>query len=103
MVSDESFAGQVLDSDLPVLVDFWSQRCAPCLRVTPILENLASEYAGRLVVAKLDADANPETVTAAGVVSIPTLNFYVGGELVRSIVGAQTKPVLVAAIEEVLA
>lgn len=102
-MTDASFAGQVLASDLPVLVDFWAQRCALCLRVAPILEDLAAEYVGRLVVAKLDSDANPETVAAAGVVSIPTLNFYVGGELVRSIVGAQTRPALVAAIEEILA
>lgn len=69
----------------------------------PILEGLAAGYAGRLTVAKLDVDANPETVIAAGVVSIPTLDFYVGGELARSIVGAQTRGVLVTAIEEVLA
>lgn len=102
-VTDETFAAAVLSSDLPVLVDIWATWCRPCRQIAPILESLAGEYAGRLVIAKLDADANPATAAESGVVSIPTLNFYSGGQLVKTVVGAHPKNVLVAAIEEVLA
>ena len=102
-VTDETFEQVVLGSPIPVLVDIWATWCGPCLQIAPILEQIATEYEGRITIAKLDADANPVTVAAAGVVSIPTLNIYSGGELVKSIVGGRPKPVLVAEIEEVLA
>ena len=102
-VTDETFEQVVLGSSIPVLVDIWATWCGPCLQVAPILEQIATEYEGRITIAKLDADANPATVASAGVVSIPTLNLYSDGELVKSIVGGRPKPVLVAEIEEVLA
>lgn len=102
-VTDETFEAAVLASQLPVLVDVWASWCVPCRQVSPIVEQLADEYAGRLLVAKVDADANPATVERLGVVSIPTLALFRGGEVVATLVGARPKPQIVAAVEEVLA
>jgi thioredoxin 1 len=102
-VTDDTFADEVLKSDVPVLVDFWATWCGPCRMVAPILEELAEEYDGQIKIAKLDTDANPDTTMAYGVVSIPTLNVYSGGELVKSIIGARPKRALQAEIDSILA
>jgi len=101
-VTDDTFEQEVLKSDIPVVVDFWATWCAPCRAVAPILDELAGVYDGRIKVAKLDADANPDSVRAYSVVQIPTMNFYKGGELVKSVVGARPKPALTALFDEVL-
>lgn len=90
-VTDATFATEVLASDLPVLVDFWAEWCPPCHRLTPVLDELATEYAGRARIVKIDADTNPESVKTYGVLSMPTLVLFRGGERVSQVVGAQPK------------
>ncbi|WP_372595545.1 thioredoxin [Actinotalea sp.] len=102
-VTDASFKDDVLSADVPVLVDFWAPWCGPCRAVAPILEELSGTYEGRLTIAKLNTDENPRTTAAYGITSIPTINIYKGGELVKQIVGARPKPALVQEIESVLA
>ncbi len=94
-VSDASFAVDVLQSDKPVIVDVWAEWCGPCRMVGPILEEIASENDG-IVVAKLNVDENPQTSASYGITSIPTLNVYRGGEVVKSIIGAKPKAALLA-------
>jgi thioredoxin 1 len=101
-VSDDSFAEDVLASNTPVLVDFWATWCGPCRMVAPVLEEIASEKAGTLTVAKLDVDANPSTARDFQVVSIPTLILFKDGEPVKRIVGAKGKAALLREIADVV-
>jgi len=101
-VSDESFAQDVLASNIPVLVDFWATWCGPCRMVAPVLEEIATEKAGQLTVAKLDVDANPATARDFQVVSIPTLILFKDGEPVKRIVGAKGKAALLREISDSL-
>ena len=94
-VTDATFASDVLQSDKPVLVDFWAEWCGPCKMVAPVLEEIAREHGDKLRIVKLNIDENPETARAYGIMSIPTLNVYSGGEVVKRIEGARPKPVLV--------
>ena len=86
-VNEKTFDAEVLQSNLPVLTDFWATWCAPCRRIAPILEDLAAEYEGRLKVAKVDVDANPALADRYNVRSIPTLAVFTGGVLVARIIG----------------
>ncbi|ROO90036.1 thioredoxin [Actinocorallia herbida] len=97
--TDSNFAAEVLEADLPVLVDFWAEWCAPCKMVAPVLEQIAAEYAGRLKIVKVDIDSSTETARAYGILSAPTLNLYKGGEVVAQIVGAKPKRALLSAID----
>ncbi|WP_029291069.1 thioredoxin [Cellulomonas sp. HZM] len=102
-VTDETFAAEVLGSDIPVVVDFWATWCGPCRMVAPVLEELSKTYEGRVKIVKVDSDANPGLVADYGIVSIPTLNIFSGGELVKQVVGARPKAVYTDEIEGVLA
>jgi thioredoxin 1 len=92
-VTDATFDAEVLKSDKPVLVDFWAPWCSPCLQVAPVLAEIGAEH-DELTVVKINIDENPQVATSYGVISIPTLNVYSGGELVKSIVGVKPKLIL---------
>jgi thioredoxin 1 len=101
-VTDTNFKSEVLDSDVPVLVDFWASWCSPCKMIAPIVEDLATEYEGRVKVAKVDVDANPITPGMFGILSIPTLMVFRGGKAEERIVGYQPKQALKAKLDAVL-
>ncbi len=90
-VTDAEFREKVLESDVPVIVDFWAIWCSPCKLIAPILEDLAEEYDGQLLVAKLDVDHNPQTPAQYGIMGIPTLILFKDGRPVERIVGYMPK------------
>ncbi len=94
VATDDTFATDVLTSDKTVLVDFWAEWCAPCRAVAPILEEIAGEHADDIRVVKVNVDENPRVAASYGIVSIPTLSVFQGGELVKQIVGAKPKVAL---------
>ncbi|MEO9275667.1 thioredoxin TrxA [Marinomonas sp. 5E14-1] len=94
-ITDAQFAEEVLNSDLPVVVDFWAPWCGPCKMIAPVLEDVAAEYAGKVKVVKLNVDENQETAPKYNVRGIPTLLVVKGGEVVATKVGAVSKSQLV--------
>ncbi len=99
-ITDDSFDDEVLAAELPVLVDFWAEWCGPCKMIGPVLEEIAGEYAGRVKVAKLNIDENPNTPPKFGIRGIPTLMLYKDGAVEATKVGAVNKSQLAAFIEE---
>ena len=93
-ITEENFEQEVLQSDVPVLADFWAEWCMPCKMIAPALEELASEYAGKLKVAKGDVDSQPDLAQKYDIVSIPTLLLFKKGEVANHHVGAGSKPML---------
>lgn len=101
VVTDANFAEEVLLSDKPVLVDFWAEWCGPCKKIGPILAEIALEH-DALTIAKINVDENPSTPASYGISSIPTLNVYVGGQIVKTIIGAKPKAALIADLQPYL-
>ena len=101
-VTDTSFTSDVLQSDKPVLVDFWAEWCHPCRKVQPLLEEIAKELGDRVEIVKLDIDANPEVTRAYQVMSVPTLTMFRAGRPVNQLVGARPKGDLLKLIESAL-
>jgi thioredoxin 1 len=98
-VTDGDFDSQVLQSDIPVLVDYWAEWCGPCKMIAPVLEEIGTEYAGKLKVAKLNIDENQETPPRYGIRGIPTLMLFKDGEVEATKVGALTKSQLAAFLD----
>ncbi len=101
-ITDQNFEEVVLKSDKVVLIDLWAEWCGPCRMLTPIVEEMATEYEGRAVIGKLDVDNNPETTNRFGVRNIPTILFIKGGEVVDKQVGAVPKAVLTKKLDSLL-
>lgn len=102
VLTDQNFEEQVRKSEMPVLVDFWAPWCPPCRVVSPIIDELAKEFEGKIIVGKLNVDENQQTASNFGIMSIPTLLLFKNGQPVDSIVGAQSKETIKQKMEKLL-
>ncbi|MCI0401814.1 MAG: thioredoxin TrxA [Gammaproteobacteria bacterium] len=101
-VTDATFEDEVLKSETPVIVDYWAEWCAPCKMITPILEEISEQYAGRLTVAKMNIDENPDTPPKYGIRGIPTLMIFKGGNVAGTKIGALSKSQLTAFVDSTI-
>ena len=100
VVTDETFETEVLKNDKPVIVDYWAEWCGPCRMVAPVLEEIATEYADKIAVVKLNIDDNPAVSQRYGIMAIPTMNVFSGGQVVKQIVGAKPKSAILRELAE---
>ena len=101
-VTDDSFDTEIMNGELPAMVDFWAEWCGPCKMVGPVVEELASAYKGKIKIAKMDVDKNRKTPAKFGIRNIPTLILFKGGEVINTIVGAQPKKSLEEELKKLL-
>ncbi|MEH1792905.1 MULTISPECIES: thioredoxin [unclassified Nostoc] len=101
-VTDSSFQQEVLDSDVPVLVDFWAPWCGPCRMVAPVVDEISEQYKGQIKVVKVNTDENPQVASQYGIRSIPTLMIFKDGQKVDMVVGAVPKSTLASTLEKYL-
>jgi thioredoxin 1 len=99
-VTDATFDAEVLKSDKPVVVDYWAEWCGPCRMVAPVLEEIATEHADKINVVKINIDENPQVAQRYGILQIPTLNVFSGGEVVKQVIGAKPKSALLRDLAE---
>ncbi len=99
-VTDDTFESKVIRAGKPVLVDYWADWCAPCRQIAPIIEELADEYGDQIDFYSLDTTPNPRIPTEQGVLGLPTIQIFSGGELVKSFTGGKTKAALLRALDE---
>jgi len=100
--TDENFESEVLSSDVPVLVDFWGEGCGPCVAMTPVLEELASEYKKKIKIGKVDVYANPTVSSRYGIRSIPSFLFFKDGEVQETVIGARPKSFMKEKLDSVI-
>ena len=101
-ISDSNFESEVVNSDLPVLIDFWAPWCGPCRAIAPLVEEISSSYAGKIKVGKMNVDENQSTTMKFGIRSIPTLIMFKGGEAVDQIIGAVPKGEIERVVEKTI-
>ena len=101
-VTDDTFESKVVRASKPVLVDYWADWCAPCRQIAPIIEELDREYGDKITFLKLDTNDNPNTPMSYGIMSIPTLQLFVNGEVVQSLTGSKSKGAILKALGEYL-
>lgn len=101
-ITDDTFADEVLASDKPTLVDYWADWCSPCKQLAPILEEIAAEHSDKVKFCKLDTNANPNAAMSQGVMSLPTLQLFVNGQVVNQLTGGKTKAAILKALDEYL-
>ena len=102
-LSEDNFESEVIKSTTPVVVDFWAEWCGPCKMLSPVLDQLASEYEGKIKIGKVNVDQNPGLASKYGIQSIPQIFFFKGGEVVNQVVGLKSKGDLTSSIDEIIA
>jgi thioredoxin 1 len=102
IVTDESFEADVLQNPKPVIVEYWAQWCPPCRMVAPVLEEIAREHADKIDVVKLNTDENPATMQRYGVLAVPTMHAFSGGQVVRQVTGARSKSALLRDFADII-